>query len=318
VEHLLMAGPRYCIFAADALDDLRVTDLHLRVLAIFGRAADRNGWLQASQNTVAKRMGRTRETINRVIRDLVEWGYLRKKQRFSGKDGRQMVNDYQVVMDRAERAADSDPIQPEIDKIADPCDPPVTGACDAHVTGGCDAHITGGVTSGDHTPCDLQGSHHKNDPFTERPLSSSPEKERARAPGEFERFWSQYPHKVGKRDAARAYAKARSRAPFAAIMAGLARYAAKTDDRPWCNPSTFLNQDRWADQPAPPVPQRGRGPPRQENFADFMNRNFGQGVNRHDHHRDDHTGPTIDASVTQADRGGGDEDLQRLPVFRLE
>jgi hypothetical protein len=28
------------------------------------------------------------------------------------------------------------------------------------------------------------------------------------------------------------------------------RYIGKTDDRPWCNPATWLNQERWADQPA--------------------------------------------------------------------
>lgn len=159
-----MSGPRYCIIPADALDDDRVSDLHLRVLSDFGRAADRNGWLQANQSLVAKRLGRSRETINRTIRDLVEWGYLRKKQRFSGKDGRQMINDYQVVMDRAERAESRAEEQPEVGIQPTPCDP----------------DITGGVMSEDHTPCDLQTSHHKNDPLLQRPSSSPPGKESER------------------------------------------------------------------------------------------------------------------------------------------
>ncbi|AMM84773.1 hypothetical protein AZF01_10735 [Martelella sp. AD-3] len=33
-------------------------------------------------------------------------------------------------------------------------------------------------------------------------------------------------------------------------MDGLKRYVAKRDDRPWCNLSTWLNQDRWTDRPA--------------------------------------------------------------------
>jgi hypothetical protein len=33
-------------------------------------------------------------------------------------------------------------------------------------------------------------------------------------------------------------------------MAGLEKYIAKTDDRPWCNPATWIHQDRWNDQPA--------------------------------------------------------------------
>jgi hypothetical protein len=156
-----MSGPRYSIFPADALDDGRVTDLHLRVLGDFGRASDRNGWLQANQGLMAKRLGRSRETINRTIRDLVEWGYVRKKQRFSGKDGRQMINDYQVVMDRAERVEDAGETQPEMENQTPPCD----------------VQITGGVTPRDHTPCDLQTSHHKNDPLLQRPSSSPPGKE---------------------------------------------------------------------------------------------------------------------------------------------
>ncbi|WP_116654404.1 hypothetical protein [Pelagibacterium sediminicola] len=66
----------------------------------------------------------------------------------------------------------------------------------------------------------------------------------------FEEFWLAYPHKVGKRDAMKAWRRARKRADFEIIMAGLRAYAGKTDDRPWCNPSTWLNQDRWGDQPA--------------------------------------------------------------------
>lgn len=78
---------------------------------------------------------------------------------------------------------------------------------------------------------------------------------------EFARFWSIFPNKVGKRDAEKAFASARKRSPLDAILAGVSRYAAKTDDRPWCNPSTFLNQDRWADQPAATVPRIATSPP---------------------------------------------------------
>lgn len=68
--------------------------------------------------------------------------------------------------------------------------------------------------------------------------------------GSFDSFWAIYPHKVGKRDARRAFEAALQRVDFETLMAGLSRYAAKTDDRPWCNPATWLRQDRWADQPA--------------------------------------------------------------------
>jgi len=76
---------------------------------------------------------------------------------------------------------------------------------------------------------------------------------------EFAEFYAAYPHKVGKRAAATAFERARRRVPMAEIMAGLARYASKTDDRPWCNPATWLNQDRCHDQPGPAQEGNGNG-----------------------------------------------------------
>lgn len=69
----------------------------------------------------------------------------------------------------------------------------------------------------------------------------------------FDQFWALYPNKVGKAAALKAFTAARKRCDLDTMMAGLRRYVAKTDDRPWCNPATWLNQDRWADEPAAPV-----------------------------------------------------------------
>lgn len=79
---------------------------------------------------------------------------------------------------------------------------------------------------------------------------------------EFDDFWAEYPNKVGKPKAKAAFLAARKRGtPFAAIMAGLARYvASKPVDRAWLNPATFFNQDRWDDQPAKVIPM-ARGSP---------------------------------------------------------
>jgi hypothetical protein len=64
-------------------------------------------------------------------------------------------------------------------------------------------------------------------------------------------FWPKYPHKVGKPDARKAFARCRKRHDLAAILDGLAAYVAgKPQDRPWLNPSTFLNQERFNDRPA--------------------------------------------------------------------
>lgn len=87
------------------------------------------------------------------------------------------------------------------------------------------------------------------------------------SPAGFEQFWTMFPNKVGKRDAEKAFAKAIQRASLEAILAGLSRYAAKTDDRPWCNPATFLNQNRWEDQPAPAPQRQATAPPKKTTHA---------------------------------------------------
>jgi hypothetical protein len=65
-------------------------------------------------------------------------------------------------------------------------------------------------------------------------------------------FWRQYPHKVGKPKALASLDRIGrgGKVKFLDLMAGLARYTAgKPADRSWLNPATFLNQERWNDQP---------------------------------------------------------------------
>jgi DNA-binding transcriptional ArsR family regulator len=64
------------------------------------------------------------------------------------------------------------------------------------------------------------------------------------------RFWEMFPNKVGKGDAMKAFDKATHKTAPDVLFQALLRYANKTDDRPFCNPATWLNQERWLDQPA--------------------------------------------------------------------
>ena len=76
----------------------------------------------------------------------------------------------------------------------------------------------------------------------------------AKPTNRFNEFWAAYPHKTGKPLAQRSYAKVASE--HDAIIAGLRAYCQdKPPDRPWLNPSTFLNQRRWEDQIAPVSPR---------------------------------------------------------------
>jgi hypothetical protein len=69
---------------------------------------------------------------------------------------------------------------------------------------------------------------------------------------DFEKWWVDYPEKVAKPTARKAFSKALAKvSSVEELIAGVARYrAAKPADRPWCNPSTWLNQERWLDVPA--------------------------------------------------------------------
>ncbi|WP_287099962.1 helix-turn-helix domain-containing protein [Mesorhizobium sp.] len=239
-------GPRYCIFPSDALADERISDRHLRALAVAGTYADKNGWFIVSQSTFAKRVRCARETVNRILRDLVEFGYLRKRGRL-GDDGRRLVSQYQVLMDR------------EPAKLARDDAPHVT----ATSQGVCDATVTPPVTQLDHTPCDAATSQQGNDPLIERPFSPNGDARAARltltmaampirsTTDAFEAWWSHYPEKISKGAARKAFDQALGKTTLDALFAGVDRYkVTKPADRAWCHPSTWLHGERWLDEPA--------------------------------------------------------------------
>ncbi|MBB3453916.1 uncharacterized protein YdaU (DUF1376 family) [Rhizobium sp. BK313] len=97
-------------------------------------------------------------------------------------------------------------------------------------------------------------------------LSSSLRSEDASAP-DFEKFWEAYPSKIGRPAAEKAFSKAIHRASVDQIMVGVIAYAAKTDDRQWCNPVKWLSEDRWNDVPAP-APEKP--PPKQNGFPHLL------------------------------------------------
>ncbi len=72
---------------------------------------------------------------------------------------------------------------------------------------------------------------------------------------EFDALWAEYPNKVGKQDALRAFVKSRkSGHDIETIACGLTRYIhTKPPDRSWLNLATFINGQRWNDQPAAPL-----------------------------------------------------------------
>jgi hypothetical protein len=137
------------------------------------------------------------------------------------------------------------------------------------VQGDGERHVEGVHRNGDDEV--TASSRHGDAPETETETETEAEKKEERTrevalapaddwPSDYrEMFWSKYPNKVGKPDALKKLDRVRKTAgvPWAELWGGLERYVGKTDDRPWCNPATWIHQQRWTDQPAS-GPQNGQ------------------------------------------------------------
>lgn len=78
---------------------------------------------------------------------------------------------------------------------------------------------------------------------------------RSTEPAGFADFWEQYPRKVGKDDARKAYTSALRRASVTQIVEGATRYATDPNlvEKQFIpHPATWLNGGRWDDEPLPP------------------------------------------------------------------
>jgi hypothetical protein len=91
-----------------------------------------------------------------------------------------------------------------------------------------------------------------------KPPSSAPPKD---DDPDFAAFWDAYPRKVGKGQARKAWPKAVKAAEPTAIIAGARRYAQQRygqEPQYTAHPATWLNGERWTDQPGPA--QNGQEP----------------------------------------------------------
>jgi hypothetical protein len=128
-------------------------------------------------------------------------------------------------------------------------------------------HMTRGDLADALSPLIEKGFFDASEPLAERKQEASLEKEREEEVekrerredtredallSDFEAFWKIWPNKVGKPAALKAFRSAIKRAARPGdICDGVIAYERnKPPDRPWLNPATFLNQNRWEDQPA--------------------------------------------------------------------
>jgi hypothetical protein len=74
---------------------------------------------------------------------------------------------------------------------------------------------------------------------------------------DFTEWWRNYPSKVGKLAAQKAYraARVKHRASAQDLLSGLAAYIVhKPEWQAWAHPTTWLHQGRWADDYSKPAP----------------------------------------------------------------
>ncbi len=78
---------------------------------------------------------------------------------------------------------------------------------------------------------------------------------------QFETFWRTYPRRIGKGAARKSFEKALRLESFDGIMSGLQRqlsYYSSKEQQFIPHPTTWLNQERWSDEPQPIQSNTGR------------------------------------------------------------
>ena len=84
---------------------------------------------------------------------------------------------------------------------------------------------------------------------------------------DFDIWWAQYPHKVGKKAARISYKRAWQEVSAQTLLDGVKAYIkSKPPWRDYCNPTTWLNQGRWEDEPA------GEGKDKPKSGLDLLTR----------------------------------------------
>jgi predicted transcriptional regulator len=121
-----MDDVRYIILPGDIRKEPRLQLSHLRVAMVLGAYSKRHGWTDLSQNDIGEMADISRETVNRCVADLVEWGWVDRRKK-KGKN--QYV--YRFIMDREDNCDLQLTCDPQLTKH---CEPPVTGTVISEVT----------------------------------------------------------------------------------------------------------------------------------------------------------------------------------------
>ena len=187
------------------------------LLVIADHANDEGTEAWPSQATIAKKASVSIRTVQRSVNNLVKEGYLRmEKHRGGSATCREDRRPHRYTIRISKLRGDKETTRIERG----------------------DLHDLDGATPTPDTGRLLRPKNLPNEPPLETP---------------FDRFWSIYPIKVGKKKAEQAFDKASSEAEIEIIIEGAIRYAQDPNrvEQYTAHPTTWLNGGRWADQPLP-------------------------------------------------------------------
>ena len=190
------------------------------LLVIADHASDEGDNAWPSQATIAARASCTIRTVQRCVNNLVRDGYLRMEKHAGGsatcRDDRRP---HRYTINLSKLRGDKLTARKESRGV---------------INDGNGATIT------TDTGRLLRPMNHSNEPSNESP---------------FERFWSIYPKKVGKKAAAKAWTQAIKESTPESIIAGAEAYAKDPmrQELYTAHPATWLNAGRWLDEVVKPV-----------------------------------------------------------------
>lgn len=115
------ADARYSFLPARVADDMRLTVIHMRLLAYLGRVNNNYGWTELSQKATAERWGYRRTSVNDAVKQLVDWGYIEKQPQAETKTA---FCNYRILIDDPARQSP----KPKVTKKASKKSGGVSGA----------------------------------------------------------------------------------------------------------------------------------------------------------------------------------------------
>ena len=199
---------------------------------------DYGGLLWATQGTIAKKAGVSRATVNGVLGRMVADGWLAEANEAEVATIRAMMKDPRANVYRFLTCQISDRSDSETCQV-DEADVSSSPARRVKSTGSRllpTQVVTQGNASGSALATTFDG---------------------------FDTFWMTYPRRTGKGAARAAWDKARRKATAEAIIMAAARFRDDPNREPQftAHPATWLNQERWLDDPLPPRDGGRRGNP---------------------------------------------------------